>query len=211
MPRGSLTSKPTWLNAFGHSTTSAFFVLGDGRPPAGGGRFRAAATVAIGPYRAIIVPQEPLLNAWAVPADGLARSDRARVVLYQGGGRVLPALNVLRNHDSQRYEELHMTPLLIVLIVLGALGLVAATLVNAIYNKLVALRNRFTNAYAQIDVQLKRRYDIVPWEVSTASAAGPTPSRAPGGVSKQGRSWQSRQAPAKSADDHFVEGMSHRR
>ena len=104
-----------------------------------------------------------------------------------------------------------MTPLLIVLIVLGALGLVAATLVNAIYNKLVALRNRFTNAYAQIDVQLKRRYDIVPWEVSTASAAGPTPSRAPGGVSKQGRSWQSRQAPAKSADDHFVEGMSHRR
>jgi len=53
--------------------------------------------------------------------------------------------------------------------------------------------------------------DIVPWEVSTASGAGPTPSRAPGGVSKQGRSWQSRRAPEKSADDHFVEGMSHRR
>ena len=36
-------------------------------------------------------------------------------------------------------------------------------------------------------------------------------SRVPGGVRKQGRSWQSRRAPAKSADDHFVEGMSHRK
>jgi LemA protein len=32
----------------------------------------------------------------------------------------------------------------------------------AIYNGLVALRNRFKNAYAQIDVQLKRRYDLIP-------------------------------------------------
>jgi len=32
----------------------------------------------------------------------------------------------------------------------------------AIYNALVALRNRFKNAYAQIDVQLKRRYDLIP-------------------------------------------------
>jgi LemA protein len=31
-----------------------------------------------------------------------------------------------------------------------------------IYNGLVALRNRFKNAYAQIDVQLKRRYDLIP-------------------------------------------------
>src|SRR5271169_1298876 len=30
------------------------------------------------------------------------------------------------------------------------------------YNRLVALRNRFKNAYAQIDVQLKRRYDLIP-------------------------------------------------
>jgi LemA protein len=30
------------------------------------------------------------------------------------------------------------------------------------YNKLVTLRNRFKNAYAQIDVQLKRRYDLIP-------------------------------------------------
>jgi LemA protein len=31
-----------------------------------------------------------------------------------------------------------------------------------IYNRLVALRNRFRNAFAQIDVQLKRRYDLIP-------------------------------------------------
>jgi LemA protein len=37
-----------------------------------------------------------------------------------------------------------------------------ALLAIAIYNRLVALRNRFRNAFAQIDVQLKRRYDLIP-------------------------------------------------
>jgi LemA protein len=36
------------------------------------------------------------------------------------------------------------------------------------YNALVALRNQFKNAYAQIDVQLKRRYDLIPNLVETA-------------------------------------------
>lgn len=36
------------------------------------------------------------------------------------------------------------------------------------YNKLVSLRNRFKNAFAQIDVQLKRRYDLIPNLVETA-------------------------------------------
>src|SRR6266581_2888174 len=36
------------------------------------------------------------------------------------------------------------------------------------YNRLVALRNRYQNAYAQIDVQLKRRYDLIPNLVETA-------------------------------------------
>lgn len=39
-----------------------------------------------------------------------------------------------------------------------------------IYNKLVALRNQFQNAFAQIDVQLKRRYDLIPNLVETAKA-----------------------------------------
>jgi len=36
------------------------------------------------------------------------------------------------------------------------------------YNKLVTFRNRFKNAFAQIDVQLKRRYDLIPNLVETA-------------------------------------------
>ncbi|ALG67374.2 LemA family protein [Beggiatoa leptomitoformis] len=39
-----------------------------------------------------------------------------------------------------------------------------------IYNKLVTLRNRFKNAFSQIDVQLKRRYDLIPNLVETAKA-----------------------------------------
>jgi LemA protein len=38
----------------------------------------------------------------------------------------------------------------------------AAVWAMVIYNGLVALRNRFKNAFAQIDVQLKRRYDLIP-------------------------------------------------
>lgn len=42
--------------------------------------------------------------------------------------------------------------------------------VVSIYNKLVSYKNRFENAFAQIDVQLKRRYDLVPNLVETAKA-----------------------------------------
>src|SRR6266704_3569287 len=38
----------------------------------------------------------------------------------------------------------------------------------SLYNGLVTLRNRFKNAFAQIDVQLKRRYDLIPNLVETA-------------------------------------------
>ena len=50
------------------------------------------------------------------------------------------------------------------------LGLLAVVLLWAvgIYNRLVQLRNRITNAFGQIDVQLKRRYDLVPSLVEVA-------------------------------------------
>ncbi|MEO7031487.1 MAG: LemA family protein [Herbaspirillum sp.] len=38
----------------------------------------------------------------------------------------------------------------------------------AAYNRFVSLRNRFKNSFAQIDVQLKRRYDLIPNLVETA-------------------------------------------
>ncbi len=53
------------------------------------------------------------------------------------------------------------------LIVLAVL-VVAVFVIIGIYNKLVTLRNRFKNAWAQIDVQLKRRYDLIPNLVETA-------------------------------------------
>jgi LemA protein len=52
-------------------------------------------------------------------------------------------------------------------ILLIALAGLAFYLVG-IYNSLVQLRNRFKNAFAQIDVQLKRRYDLIPNLVETA-------------------------------------------
>jgi LemA protein len=54
------------------------------------------------------------------------------------------------------------------LIVIVAVVVVLALFLIGIYNKLVALRNRFKNAFAQIDVQLKRRYDLIPNLVETA-------------------------------------------
>jgi LemA protein len=52
-------------------------------------------------------------------------------------------------------------------IVIGAIVLVLGATVMGVYNKLVALKNRYQNAFAQIEVQLKRRYDLIPNLVET--------------------------------------------
>src|SRR4051794_8193113 len=55
-----------------------------------------------------------------------------------------------------------MSPILIALGLAGVFFVVLALVVIGLYNSLVAFRNRYKNAYAQIDVQLKRRYDLIP-------------------------------------------------
>ncbi|HMO83711.1 MAG TPA: LemA family protein [Lacipirellulaceae bacterium] len=60
-----------------------------------------------------------------------------------------------------------MSPALIALIVAAVVVLLLLMYGVGIYNSLVALRNRFENAFAQIDVQLKRRYDLIPNLVET--------------------------------------------
>lgn len=54
-----------------------------------------------------------------------------------------------------------------IIVFVGLLAVAAVTVV-AIYNGLVVRRNRFKNAFAQIDVQLERRYDLVPNLVEVA-------------------------------------------
>ncbi|WP_017905944.1 LemA family protein [Pseudomonas asplenii] len=54
-----------------------------------------------------------------------------------------------------------------ILILLAIIALLVFYVIG-IYNKLVTLRNRFKNAFAQIEVQLKRRHDLIPNLVETA-------------------------------------------
>jgi LemA protein len=56
------------------------------------------------------------------------------------------------------------TPLIVLVVVL----LLAVIVVVGMYNSLVTLRNRYKNAFSQIDVQLKRRYDLIPNLVEVA-------------------------------------------
>ena len=51
-------------------------------------------------------------------------------------------------------------------------GVIAAVVIYiiAVYNRLIALKNRFKNGFAQIDVQLQRRHDLIPNLVETAKA-----------------------------------------
>jgi LemA protein len=57
---------------------------------------------------------------------------------------------------------------LIIFVVVGLLIIVVIALVIGIYNALIRLRNQVNNAWSQIDVQLKRRHDLIPNLVETA-------------------------------------------
>lgn len=57
---------------------------------------------------------------------------------------------------------------IIALVVIGLVVIVLVAMAIGIYNRLVALENRYENAFSQIEVQLKRRYDLIPNLVETA-------------------------------------------
>jgi LemA protein len=54
-----------------------------------------------------------------------------------------------------------------IVLVIVAIALLVALLLIVLYNRLVRLRNRAENAWAQVDVQLRRRYDLIPNLVET--------------------------------------------
>jgi LemA protein len=56
---------------------------------------------------------------------------------------------------------------MIALLVLVGIAVVLAVIVVGIYNRLVSLKNRYENGFAQIEVQLKRRHDLIPNLVET--------------------------------------------
>lgn len=60
-----------------------------------------------------------------------------------------------------------MTPLLIFVVLVAVIAVWAV----ARYNRLISLRNQVTNGWKQIDVQLKRRHDLIPNLVSTVRGA----------------------------------------
>jgi len=57
---------------------------------------------------------------------------------------------------------------IVILAGLALLGLVVGASLIGTFNKLVTLKNRYLNAFAQIEVQLKRRYDLIPNMVEVA-------------------------------------------
>lgn len=61
-------------------------------------------------------------------------------------------------HDTIR----RMSTALIVSLIVGAIVILGAFTLATIYNRLVSLRQRNLNAFSQIDVQLKRRHDLIP-------------------------------------------------
>ncbi len=58
----------------------------------------------------------------------------------------------------------------LIVAVLVAVPLIAVLYGASIYNRLVTLKNRYANSFSQVEVQLKRRYDLIPNLVETAKA-----------------------------------------
>ena len=92
------------------------------------------------------------------------------------------------------------------------LGIVVVLAVWAmsIYNGLVALRNRFKNAFAQIDVQLKRRYDLIPnlVEVAKGYMAHEKGTLEAVIAARNGAATAAQKAAANPADGQAIQGLA---
>src|SRR5581483_9929715 len=86
-------------------------------------------------------------------------------LVINSASRPVSSFGTLAKFSSTNH---YMKAVLIVLLVLFGIIAIIGMWIAGIYNSLVALRNRFKNAFAQIDVQLKRRYDLIPNLVETA-------------------------------------------
>jgi len=85
--------------------------------------------------------------------------------------RASPDLTFAYYNRAVQFEDPkggEMSASTIILLVLLVLIIVVIGMIIGIYNRLVTLRNRFKNAFAQIDVQLTRRHELIPNLVETA-------------------------------------------
>jgi LemA protein len=93
--------------------------------------------------------------------------------------------------------------LIVVIVVVVVIGLLLMTM----YNRLVRLRNRIENAWAQIDVQLQRRYDLIPNLVETVKGYAAHEKGVLEGVTQARAAALNAQGPAdKAAADNIVTG-----
>src|SRR3990170_411674 len=86
-----------------------------------------------------------------------------------------------------------------VIIIAAVVGLLVLVLI-AIYNRLVRLRNRTDNAWSQVDVQLKRRYDLIPNLVETVKGYAAHERGTFEEVTKARSAWQQAQTPQQQAE-----------
>lgn len=102
---------------------------------------------------------------WTALRNHIDLKVRTRFATPQAGSR--SAFFLLRS-TSRNGKVRDMGAIVILIIVLAVLSGIFLLFVVGQYNQLVTLRNRFKNAFSQIDVQLKRRHDLIPNLVETA-------------------------------------------
>jgi LemA protein len=94
------------------------------------------------------------------------------------------------------------------LIVLLAIVVVVALLFVALYNRLVRYRNRVDNAWAQIEVQLKRRWDLIPNLVETVKGYAAHERETFQNVTEARTRAQQAQTPAETAEAEGILGQA---